>query len=262
MKFDWGFFWQSLFSPSQAFLAGFTLTIVISVVSMILALALGLVIALCARSKFRVLRGFASVYIWVIRGTPVLVQLVIIYLGFAAAGLFRFEDANVFGIVVVAAVQASIVGLTIEQSAYLSEIIRAGLEAVDVGQHEASAALGMMPSSAMRWIILPQALRTMVPPIGNQFNLLMKETSILSIIGVSEMFQVTESISSVTFHTFEIFIVAALYYLLLTTVWTIAQSMIESHLNSRVGLGTEGSLPQRIREALGSSRSKARARYI
>lgn len=239
MHFDWSFFWQSLFTPSRAFLSGFALTIIISVASMVLGLALGMVIALLGRSRFRVLRGFVRLYVWVIRGTPVLVQLVILYLGFAAAGLFRFEDVDIFGVLVRSAVQAAIVGLTIDQSAYLSEIIRSGLEAVDRGQHEASAALGMTPWSAMRWIIVPQGLRTMVPPIGNQFNILMKTTSILSIIGVSEMFLVTESISSVTFKTFEILIVAALYYLLLTTIWTFIQAAIERTLNERVGIVEE-----------------------
>jgi polar amino acid transport system permease protein len=241
MTFDWAFFWDSLFTPSPAFLHGFLLTIVISVVSMALALVLGLFIALLGRSRFVALRAFAATYVWAIRGTPVLVLLVIIYLGLASAGLFRFDDAELFSITVQGAIQAAIVGLTIDQSAYVSEIVRAGLEAVDEGQHEASAALGMTPVSALRWIVVPQALRTMVPPLGNQFNILMKTTSILSIIGVSEMFLVTQSISSVTFKTFEILIVVALYYLLLTTAWTLIQVQIERKLNERVGI-YQGSL--------------------
>lgn len=236
MTFDWPFFWQSLLTPSPAFLAGFALTIVISVISMALAIVVGLLVALAARSRWLVLRVAAGLYIWVIRGTPVLVQLVIIYLGLAAAGIFRFEDQNVGGIVIRGAVMAAVVGLTIHESAYVSEIVRSGLEAVDRGQAEAAAALSMTPAQAMRWVIIPQALRTMVPPFGNEFNSLMKTTSILSIIGVSEMFLVAQSISSVTFKTFEIFIVVALYYLLLTTVWTFVQAAIERSLNKRIGI--------------------------
>ncbi|GGA70175.1 polar amino acid ABC transporter permease [Pseudoclavibacter endophyticus] len=245
MNFDWPFFWQSLLTPSGPFLAGFGLTIVISIASMILAVIVGLIIAIAGRSRWTILRVLAGIYIWVIRGTPLLVQLVIIYLGLAAAGVFRFEDQYVFGFLVRGAVIAAIVGLTIHESAYISEIIRSGLEAVDRGQLEAAAALSMTPAQSMRWIILPQALRTIVPPFGNEFNSLMKMTSILSIIGVSEMFLVAQSISSVTFLTFEIFIVVAIYYLLLTTVWTFIQAAIERALNRRVGIPVPQSLAAR-----------------
>jgi polar amino acid transport system permease protein len=236
MSFDWPFFWHSLTSPSGAFLEGLWLTITISVVSMVLALIFGLFIALMHRSRFTAVRMVAKFYIWLIRGTPLIVQLVIIYLGMAAAGIYRFQDADFFGIVVKGAIQAAIVGLVVHESAYISEIIRAGIESVDRGQTEAAVALGMRPAGAMRWIIVPQALRTMVPPLGNIFNGLMKHTSILSIIGVGEMFLVTQSISSATFRTFEIFIVAALYYLLLTTAWTFLQAWIERRLNEQVGI--------------------------
>lgn len=252
MKFDWSFFWQSLFTPSPAFLAGFALTIVISIIAMVLAILVGLLVALAARSRWLVLRAGAGIYIWVVRGTPVLVQLVIIYLGLAAAGVFRFEDQYWFGFLIRGAVIAAIVGLTIHESAYISEIIRSGLEAVDRGQSEAAAALSMTPAQAMRWIILPQALRTMVPPFGNEFNSLMKTTSILSIIGVSEMFLVAQSISSVTFKTFEIFIVVALYYLALTTVWTVIQASIERSLNRRIGIPVRSSMGARLWSTLTS----------
>ena len=246
MKFDWEFFWTSLLQPSPTFLNGLTVTIVVSVVAMVLALVLGLGIALMGRSRFMVLRFIAGIYIWVIRGTPLLVQLVIIYMGLATAGIFRFEDQEVFGVLARAAIQAAIVGLTIHESAYISEVIRAGLEAVDTGQHEASGALGMTPASAMRWIILPQALRTMVPPLGNIFNGLMKATSILSIIGVAEVFLVAQAISSATFRTFEIFIVAAIYYLALTTIWTFIQAWIERKLNAQVGIVDRMGIVQRL----------------
>ncbi|WP_125614359.1 amino acid ABC transporter permease [Specibacter cremeus] len=235
MKFDWTFFFQSLLTPSPAFLTGLILTIVISVVSMALALVLGTLIALMGRSRFPILRWVAGIYVWIVRGTPLLVQLMIIYLGFAAIGLFKFEDLTILGISLLAAVQAAILGLTINESAYVAEIVRAGLESVDRGQTEASMALGMRPGAAMRWIILPQAMRIIIPPLGNNFNGLMKNTSVLSIIGVSEMFLVAQAISSATFKTFEILIVAAIYYLALTTIWAFAQALIERKLNAQVG---------------------------
>lgn len=235
MKFDWDYFWASLFTPSDSFLNGLGLTVAISVTAMILALMLGLIIALMGRSRFMPLRVFASLYIWIIRGTPLLVQLVILYTGFAAANLFRFEDISI-GFVIKGAVQAAIVGLMLNESAYISEIVRGGLESIEKGQTEAALSLGMTPLGSMRWIIVPQAIRVMVPPLGNSFNGLMKNTSILSIIGVAEMFQIGSTMASSTFKAFEIFIVVALYYLLLTTVWTVIQTWIENWLNAKAGL--------------------------
>ena len=254
MRFDWPFFWQSLFTPRGPFLDGLVLTIVISVVAMALALVLGFVVALMRRSRYRGLRWFASIYIWVIRGTPLLVQLVLIYTGLAAAGLYQFQDVSFLGLSVKAAVQAAIVALMINESAYISEIVRAGLDSIPRGQFEAAASLGMRPSKVMRWIVGPQALRVMVPPLGNSFNGLMKTTSVLSVIGVSELFLVTQSISSATFHTFEIFIVAAIYYLALTTIWTFIQADIENRLSRMLGIGQRVRITQRL---LGARRATA-----
>lgn len=245
MTFDWNYFWESLFSPSTSFLNGLALTVLISVVAMALALILGLLIALMGRSRFLPLRLIASLYIWIIRGTPLLVQLVILYTGLAAANIFRFEDVSV-GFLIKGAVQAAIIGLMLNESAYISEIVRGGLESIEKGQTEAALSLGMTPLGAMRWIIVPQAIRVMVPPLGNSFNGLMKSTSILSIIGVAEMFQIGSTMASSTFKAFEIYIVVALYYLLLTTIWTVIQTWIENSLNSRAGLPKAESVWKRL----------------
>jgi len=246
MNFDWLYFWGALFTPSPRFLSGLALTVIISIVAMALALVLGLAIALLGRSRFLPFKLFASLYVWVIRGTPLLVQLVIIYTGFAAAGFFRFEDVDLFGALIRGAVQAAIVGLMLNESAYISEIVRSGLESVDSGQNEAALSLGMTPTQSMRKIIVPQAIRIMVPPLGNSFNGLMKATSILSIIGVAEMFQVGSTMSSATFKVFEVYAVVALYYLLLTTVWTLIQTAIENALNARAGLPPAESVMKRL----------------
>jgi polar amino acid transport system permease protein len=246
VTFDWSFFWSNLLTPRGPFLQGLALTIIISIAAMVLALIIGLVIALMRRSAFLPFRMFASFYIWLIRGTPLLVQLVLIYTGFAAAGIFRFSDIDLPGLLIKAAVQAAIVGLVINESAYISEIVRSGLDSVPPGQSEAAMTLGMTGASAMRWVIVPQALRIMVPPLGNSFNGLMKSTSILSVIGVSEMFLVTQSISAATFRTFEIFAVVAIYYLVLTTVWTVIQAWIEGRLNRMVGIDATPSVVGRL----------------
>jgi polar amino acid transport system permease protein len=246
MNFDWPFFWKSLLTPSAPFLDGLVLTVVISVVAMVLATVTGLVVALMRRSALAPLRWVAGVYIWSIRGTPLLVQLVLIYTGLAAVGLYQFRDVAILGLSVKAAVQAAVIGLMVNESAYIAEIIRAGLDSVPKGQFEAAASLGMKPVKLMRWVIVPQALRVMVPPLGNSFNGLMKTTSVLSVIGVSEMFLVTQAISSATFHTFEIFIVAAIYYLALTTVWTFIQAGIENRLARQLGIEQRVPISRRL----------------
>jgi polar amino acid transport system permease protein len=246
MQFDWEFFWKALFTPSEPFVDGLVLTIVISVVAMVLATVTGLIVALMRRSSYAVLRWAAGIYIWAIRGTPLLVQLVLIYTGLAAVGLYQFHDVSLLGMSVKAAVQAAILGLMINESAYIAEIIRAGLDSVPKGQFEAAASLGMKPAKVMRWIVMPQALRVMVPPLGNSFNGMMKTTSVLSVIGVSEMFLVAQSISSYTFHTFEIFIVAAIYYLALTTIWTFIQAYIENRLARQLGIEQPVRITQRL----------------
>jgi polar amino acid transport system permease protein len=113
------------------------------------------------------------------------------------------------------------------EAAYMAEIIRSALDAIDDGQSEAGVALGMTPAMTMRHVLLPQAARIVVPPLGNEFNLMMKSTSLLSVIGLQEMFLTAQAINSATFKTFEIFLTVAVYYLLLTTVWAVIQRWIE-----------------------------------
>jgi polar amino acid transport system permease protein len=229
--FDWSFFWHDLTQPSSMFLDGLWRTVYISVLAQVLGVVLGLFIALARRSRFMVLRRAAATYVWLIRGTPLLVQLVLVYNGLAAAGVYRFNDIDLGGLVLLGVVQAAILTLAANEAAYMAEIIRAALDAIDVGQTEAANALGMTPSKTMRFVLLPQAARIVVPPLGNEFNLMMKSTSLLSVIGLQEMFLTAQSINSATFKTFEIFLVVACYYLGLTTVWTFIQRAIERKLS-------------------------------
>ncbi|WP_053741909.1 amino acid ABC transporter permease [Streptomyces sp. NRRL WC-3618] len=225
--FDWAFFWHQLVSPSGAFLEGLWRTVYISVVAQLLGVALGLVVALAQRSRFRALRQAGQTYVWLLRGTPLLVQLVLVYNGLAATGIYRFTDVDFGGLVLLGVVQAAVITLAVNEAAYMAEIFRAALDAIDPGQTEAAQALGMTPSVTMRVVLLPQALRIIVPPLGNEFNLMMKSTSLLSVIGLQEMFLTAQSINSATFKTFEIFLVVACYYLALTTVWSFVQRFIE-----------------------------------
>jgi polar amino acid transport system permease protein len=227
LSFDWGFLARSLFHPSGVFLHGLARTIYISVLAQVLGTVGGLAVELLRRSRWVPLRRLGSTYVWLIRGTPLLVQLVIVYNGLAALNLYRFSDVSIGPVVVLGVVQAAVLTLAANEAAYMAEIIRAALDAIDVGQSEAATALGMTPAMTMRLILLPQAARIVVPPLGNEFNLMMKSTSLLSVIGLQEMFLTAQAINSATFKTFEIFLTVAVYYLLLTTIWAVIQRWIE-----------------------------------
>ncbi|WP_200942234.1 amino acid ABC transporter permease [Angustibacter sp. Root456] len=232
--FDWSFFTNAVIHPSGQFMTGLWRTIYISVVAQALGVVFGFVIALMRRSRFAGFRAAGAGYVWLVRGTPLLVQLVVVYNGLAATGLYRFEDSRVGPWIIMGVIKAAILTLAANEAAYMSEIFRAALDSIDVGQSEAAKALGMTPALSMRVVLLPQAFRITIPPLGNEFNLMMKSTSLLSVIGVQEMFLTAQSINSATFKTFEIFLAAAVYYLLLTGAWTIIQRWIEHRFNKGI----------------------------
>ncbi len=232
MTFDWSFFWHYLLQPSSLYLHGLVLTITLSVVSQLAGIALGLVAALARISAMRPLQAAARFYIWVMRGTPLLVQIVFIYTGLAAANIFRFHDVHLGLLSIAGNVQAGILALSLNEGAYMAEIIRAGIASVDLGQAEAARSLGMTDGLVMRRIVLPQALRLIIPPLGNQFNIMLKNSTLVSIIGVPELLLVTETINSATFRTFELYTVVGLYFLSLTTLWGFAQRAIEARFTA------------------------------
>jgi polar amino acid transport system permease protein len=229
MHFDWTYFWAQLITPSFAFLDGLGLTVFMSVTAQLLGFIFGLILAFGRLSSNRFLRGAAATYIWVVRGTPLLVQIVFIYSGLAAAGILNFHDITMFGVTFPGNLQAGVLALAVNEAAYMAEIYRAGITAVDRGQFEAAKALGMPPSMMMRHIVLPQAFRIIMLPIGNQFNIMLKNTTLVSVIGVSEMLLVTETINSATFRTFELYSVLAVYFLLLTSLWNLFMGWAERH---------------------------------
>jgi polar amino acid transport system permease protein len=168
-------------------------------------------------------------YIWIMRGTPLLVQIVFVYTALAAAGIFRFGDVQLGALTIAGNVQAAVVALSLNEGAYMAEIIRAGILSVDPGQTEAAKSLGMTYGLSMRRVILPQAARFVIPPLGNEFNSMLKNTSLVSVIGVQELLLTTNTLVSATFRTFELYLVVATYYLILTTVWGFIQARIERH---------------------------------
>lgn len=230
MHFDWSYFWAQLLTPSSAFLVGLGLTVAMAVSAEIIGLVLGLLFAQLRLSRRRVPRAIASLYIWAVRGTPLLVQIVFIYTGLAAAGIMHFSDISFAGVTIPGNLQAGILALGLHEGAYMAEIFRAGIMAVDKGQTEAAKALGMPPMMLMCHVVLPQALRVILLPIGNQFNILLKNTTLVSVIGVSEMLLVTETINSATFRTFELYAVLGIYFLILTSAWTLFMGWVEKRL--------------------------------
>ena len=170
MNFDWASFWHYLLQPTSVYLHGLWLTLSLSVVSQSLGTLIGVAAALGTQSRFRAVRTLVGFYTWLFRGTPLLVQIVFVYTALAAGGIFRFEDIDLGFVVIPGNIQAAIVALSLNEGAYMTEIIRAGILAVDNGQTEAAKSLGMTYFKLMRRIILPQAIRVIVPPLGNEFN--------------------------------------------------------------------------------------------
>lgn len=233
LVFDGDFFLRFVFSPQPALIKGLWLTICAAVVSQIFGVVLGGVLALCGMNKRLPLRIFNRAFLFFFRGTPLLVQLVLVYFGlpYLLGGFDLFPAYVPFGpFSVPGALIAGIVTFSLHEAAYMSEIIRAGIESIDSGQSEAALALGMRPALAMRRIILPQALRVIVPPLGNQFNQMLKSTSLLSVIAVPELFRVSEEIQSATYKSFEVYLGVSVYYLLLTAIWTVIQIRLERGL--------------------------------
>jgi polar amino acid transport system permease protein len=231
---DWTTFFHYLHSPYLIEGAGISLGI--SVGAMAIGLVCGMTAALMRMSRSRLLREPASFYVWLFRGTPVLVQLIIIYTGLPEIGIK-------FGVLA-----SALLGLGVNEGAYLAEIIRSGISAVPRGQFEAARSIGMTRFTTMRIVVLPQALRIMIPPLGNAFNGLMKTSSLASVISMEELLRRTELLIQVQFKVLEIFLVAALYYLIMTTLWGFVQQRLEAHFSRSVteSARTRGAGPAKL----------------
>jgi polar amino acid transport system permease protein len=231
---DWSFLWQRISAPGAAFWPALRLTVVVAVLAQLFGVALGLVSALAWTSRLWPLRVLAYAYVLIVRGTPVIVQIFFIYYGSnLLAGYNLFPNSMSFGVFTASgAVVAGVVALSVNEGAYMSEIIRAGIRSIDQGQMESAKSVGMSYSLAMRRIVLPQAARVIIPPLGNEFNNMLKTTSLLAFIGVYEIFLDAENAYSTSFRPVEVFTAVALWYLLLTTVWSGVQYLIERRLGA------------------------------
>ena len=220
---DWHVIWMRIFHPGPVFWRAIWVTIYVSIISQFLGVVLGLLAALMRMSHFAPFRWISGIYAWIFRGTPLLVQIFFIYV------TFNLPSINLHFWTISSEALTGIVALSLNEGAYMREIIRAGIDSIDRGQMEAAKSLGMRYGLAMRRIVLPQAARVIVPPLGNEFNNMMKNTSLLAFIGVYELFADAQQGYSATFNG-DYFIVVAFWYLMLTTVWTFVQAWIERRL--------------------------------
>jgi polar amino acid transport system permease protein len=235
--FDWNTLWNYVW-PVTAFQNplirnGIIVTILVSIIAQAVGVILGLLTALGKMSKVAPLRLISDAYIWYFRGTPLLVQMMLLYFGLGVMHIYDFPDIHIGLVTISGAIQAGTFALAVNEGAYMAEIVRAGIEAIDPGQMEAAKSLGMTFGQAMRRIILPQATKVIIPPLGNEFNNMMKTTSLMQVISAGELFFAYTQVNARIFKPFELFIAASLYYLLLTTIWSIIQNRIEASLGER-----------------------------
>ncbi|MFT4068209.1 amino acid ABC transporter permease [Paraburkholderia sp.] len=218
-------------------LAGVCLTIYITFASMIIGLFLGAIVAVMRLSSNPVMRVTSGGFIWVFRGTPTLVQLIF---WFNIAIIFPTITLKVPGFApffsvptnhVMTGVLAALLGLGLNEGAYMAEIVRAGILSVDSGQREAAKALGLTPRLTLMRVILPQALRVIIPPTGNQFVSLLKASSLVSVIAAGDLLTEATRIYNDNFRILELLVVASFWYLVLTTLATVAQHFIEKRVS-------------------------------
>ncbi|CDX56308.1 putative ABC-type amino acid transport system, permease component [Mesorhizobium plurifarium] len=222
---NWPITFGFFFHP--AILDGLVMTLELTALSMIVGVLLGIALAVMAISRYPAVSAASALYVWIFRGTPLLVQLI-----------FWFNIALVFPVVGVGDWQVSInslvtpfaaalLGLGLNEAAYMAEIVRAGIKSVDSGQSEAAVSVGLNRRQVMNSVILPQALKVIIPPTANQTIGMLKNTSLVSVIGAQELLTKTEDIYARNFQVIELLIVASLWYLVLTTVASAFQFWLE-----------------------------------
>ena len=205
-------------------LEGLKLTVIISLVSILIGMVIGLLVCLMKMSKNVVLRAIAGVYIWIIRGTPMLVQAFIVFFGVPQVVRMFVSDFKF------TALTAGIITLSLNAGAYLAEIYRGGIMAVPKGQTEAARSLGLSQGQAMRKVVLPQAIKFSIPSLVNQFIITIKDTSILSTIGMAELFNKAKTYVGSTYTFFETYLVVAAMYLVIISILMIISNYIEKKL--------------------------------
>lgn len=233
MAFDWHEFFDFTFTWRQPLWQALITVVFMAVFAQALGVALGLVAALAGRARNPIPKAISGLYVWFFRGTPVLVQIFLLYYGVPKLlGIDPFPDQYSFLPVIGGGFLAVTLALGVNEGAYMSEIIRAGILSVDSGQAEAAKSLGMTPRKTMSRIVLPQAMRVIIPPLGNEFNNMIKTTSLASVAAIPELLLLAEQRYGNTFQPFEPLLGICFWYLAMTTVWAFIQGWIERRLGT------------------------------
>ncbi|MFD9670131.1 amino acid ABC transporter permease [Rhodococcus sp. NPDC059968] len=257
--FEWDVVWDYLFDNEV--LLGVLRTLQMTVICMVVGITLGTVIAIMRLSPNPILKGVASFYQWFFRGTPTLIQLIF---WFNLSSVFPSIEFELFGSTFVSwntnelmtPFLAAVLGLSLNFAAYHSEIVRAGILSVDEGQSDAADAYGLSRAQTLRFIVLPQAMRVIIPPTANETIGMLKWTSLASIVSYTELLTTVGNIYNTTYQVIPLLIVAALWYLFMTTILSIGQIFIEK----RFARGTTRSAKKSaIGDILGSMRRGVRA---
>ena len=200
------------------FLEATLITLKITAVALVLGTVLGLLFALMKISRSKVLQTIANFYITIIRGTPLIVQIMFLYFGITS-------------LIVLSGFWAGAIALGIHNGAYIAEIFRGAIQGIDKGQREASSSLGMTRAQSMRRIVFPQALKRSIPPLGNQFIITLKDSSLVYIISVPELFAMANSEAAQSFQSLETYLVVGVYYLVLVMIFTYLLKLYENKLD-------------------------------
>lgn len=251
-RFGWPIVAQYFFAPQ--ILDGLRVTLTLTVISMVIGVVLGTIVALMRLSDNPVLRGASFGFVWLVRGIPLLVQLIFWYnisalfpainIGIPFGGpVFASIDANT----VMTAYTAAILGLGLNQAAYMAEIIRSGIQSVDEGQLEAAQTIGLSRLKTMSRIVLPQGMRVILPPTGNETITMLKTTSLVSVVAVADLLYSTQLVYARTFQTIPLLIMVSLWYLVLISVLSIGQGYMERYY----ARGSSRSTPVTVRQQLG-----------
>ncbi len=252
-RFEWAVVGRYFFSARV--LSGLLLTVELTTVSMLIGIALGVLLAVMRLSPNPLVSASSRVYIWLFRGTPVLVQILFWYNISAlypriGLGAWSFNANHVITPFI-----AAVLALGLNEGAYMAEIVRAGIVSVDEGQSEAGAALGMSRLLIMRRIVLPQAMRVIVPPTGNEVISMLKTTSLVSVVAVTDLLYSVQLIYAANYRTIPLLLVASIWYLLVTTLLSTGQFYIERHFGRSVSRRAAPGPWQRLRQAVGAARA-------
>jgi polar amino acid transport system permease protein len=253
-RFEWSVVGEYLFD--ERILEGLRITLELTVISMAIGILLGVLLAVMRLSLNPLVSGASWLYIWFFRGTPVLVQIIFWYfisalypkidIGIPFGPAFIHGNANTL----IHAFTAAVLALGLNEGAYMAEIVRAGIISVDEGQADAAQSLGMTRLQTLRRIVLPQAMRVIIPPTGNETISMLKTTSLVSVIAVPELLYAAQAIYAVNFKTIPLLITVSIWYLVCTSVLYVGQFYLERHYGRGATREQAATPLQRLREAL------------